>query len=706
MILAAIGQRMRFAGCGFGLALLGGLTLFGLMACETAVRIQTAPLVEDVPTQPTLLRERPSWPAAVSSVGDNGLRYLLIQGDNFELARITLWVRAGIGRDRDSKPGLAELSARSLLVAAHGLRADTSLEEDLHRLGAELDLRFEGEWVCFEGRCMPPQVADLARLLFGIMTQDAPNQDEIELARQRVLSDYGENFAGLRRLRAIERLLGEPGPNVALEQEAIKSYGVTEVRLFVGIHYRPNEATLVIQTPPALPGPEAIAKIPAIFAPWLRGQDLVPLTRLEDVRPLGFVERDGPTSEITAVLLSPQPDLLGSILPSFVWQLFDRDGVAGLLRRRLDERGFRSVLPSTEDYDTGRHQVRMLRLEVAAERTEQMLDLLRGAFADLGVSDHGVAEFNRAKDHCQFSWDAVVVDSEARSRAFARGKIFANVDDLDKRIQGELGSLRDRTINRIATERFIPAFLVRGPLSARPKEAEDLPVPTVTIATVLEESRIMPILADREDITKMSQAGVQRALAALGGLRALQELPELTWTAHCRFQASVPFDEQWTVKLPTGARTRTRDILGSKIETTHDKGEAVERFGRNQRTLSPAERAYFDLEIANQPGALFALVAQKVQQLELEGRLDEDGRKLLVYVLEAPSTKEVRIGVDEENGLPRRIDTWAWRPNALPQRVTWILSDYRSVGSLRLPHFAEKFIEGQRRGEQVISYER
>ncbi|MCB9882953.1 MAG: insulinase family protein [Planctomycetes bacterium] len=675
-----------------------------LAACETAPKLQPAPIAEEAPVQPQLARERPRWPAAVTSVGDNGLNYLLIQGNPFELARVTLWVRAGIGRDRDSKPGLAELSARSLLVAARGLEPGSTLAEELHRLGARIDLRFEGEWVCFEASCQPQDTEKLARLLFGLVNQDAPSQDEIDLARAQVLSRYTTNFAELRRERAIERLLGEPGPNVALEQEAIKSYGSTEVRLFVGIHYRPNESYVVLQTPAALPGPEVLAKIPTIFAPWLKGQKLGDLALPEEVRPLGFVERDGKTTEVTAVLLSPTPAPLGSIAAQFVWQLFDRDGVAGLLRKRLDERGFREVMPITEDLDTGRHRIRTVRLEVDSERTTQLLDTLRAAFADLGVSDHGIAEFNRAKQRAWFLWDEVVVDSEERARAFARAKIYANVTDVDKRIQDELESMRDRTISRIATERFVPVFLVRGPLSARPRDAADLPVPKVTIATVLEESRIRPILGERAELQAIAKAGLERAAAVLGGRRSLQELSTMQWNATCEYQASIPIEEQWTIALPAGPRTRTRKILGSTVVTERKPGETVETFNRNRRVLSNAERAYFELESLTNPGALFALWAQKAHTLELEGRLEESGRSLLVYVLQLPTTKELRIGVDEENGLPRRMDTWAWRPNSVPQRVTWILGDYRGVGGLRLPHYAEKYVEGQIRGHQTITY--
>lgn len=680
------------------------LCTIGVMSsCENAPRIDKQPKLveEDLPTP--VLRTVQQRTDARTIVRENGLKAVFIPGDAGELARVTLWVRGGVGRDRDSKPGLAELSARALMISAAGVRPGVTLNQSLLAMGARMDIDFEGEWVLFEVTCRAVDAQTIAKLLFGMVTQERPSNEEIDLAREEVKARYARSFSDLRRQRAIARLLGEPSPDVALEQEALKSYGATEVRLFVGIHYRPNHSMLVVQTARPTDDP-ALEAMTAVFDPWRKGQPLADLVSPDKMRLLGHLERDGPTSEVTAVLVSPAPELTGSIATDVAWQLFDRDGVAGLLRKRLDERGFREVLPISEDVHTGRNQVRTLRMEVPASQTTALIETIKEALLDLEVTDPTVAEFRRARQRSQFLWNRKIVASATRARTIATAVAYADLPDIDGRVLDDLSGLKDRMVTRATRERFVPIVLVRGPASARPNGAEDLPIPKVTIASVLDEWRIRPIRADQKDIDALAKKGLEDALFAIGGRAKLQELPAFEWRSLTQYQASIPIEEAWKITLPAGDRKRTRTVLGSTVETTRSSKETVERLNRTRRVLGTAEREYFDLEALSNPGALFALVAQKSIQLELEGRLDRVERPLLFYIWRSPNTKPLRVGIDAENGLPRRIDTWAWRPNAVPQRITWTFHDYRVAGGLRLPHLAQKYVEGQARGELQLVY--
>jgi hypothetical protein len=505
-----------------------------------------------------------------------------------------------------------------------------------------------------------------------------------------------------RRWQEVRRLAGESTVTLETEEDAIATFGPGELTLFLSLHYRPNNALLAIDMPGTTPA--AMDAIVGTFDKWGRGLDLPPPDPARDVVPVAISVVEGSRTEVIAVIRDPAPVVTGDGKAEVAWQLLYRDGVDGTLRRRLDEHGFRDLVPDVETFDTGLSQLRLLRAEVASDRALALLETMKDAFVDVASAEAEAEPLRIAKDRVLFEWDLAMQDPARRLRLLAASALAGHPNGLDRRVLQSLDAVRPQDVMTEARSCLRAAFLIRGPGSAAPNDAKPLPdARTLTIGSEVP-TRLRPVAVAPEERASLIAKTLAAARAALGGEDALRAAARVDYDASCRFTASLEFTEQWRIPLAEGALRRSRVILGSVIRTVGEGTAGHEILGDDRRMLDAAELASFRAEAMLHPVVFLARQLREGRPLALSGRFDYRGRELLVLAWEDAPGSRIELGIDRENGLPRLALHLEWQPRGIPRQAALEFLDYQAVGSLRMPFLIRKFVEGEYRGSMELRY--
>lgn len=647
--------------------------------------------------------ERPSPTVSKLVKRPNGLRVLRVDGRPGELARLALFVDAGRARDRVGKPVLAELSARCLRRSGEGGRPGEALDVTLETLGARLDVSVAGRWVRIETVCPAEHLVEVARTLFRFVTQPPPPAPVIRREGLLMAREMRATRSARQRELDLRILLGESGHSLASEERAVASFGPAEVRLFVGLHYRPDASLLAVMSAPGEKGVDAV-EIGKVFDDWKRDAPLPPLSPAATVLPLGYARRDTDSAEVIASIRSPALELSGRATEMVLWNLLCLDGVGGTLRARLDKTGFADVDCFVSELDTGRTRARSLTMRIAPNRVEQLIAVVRESFADLTTNEPDRHALSVVKRRTLLRLDERMSNPRDRLRLLARAALAGHPADLEQRVVRNLEALRPDDTTDAAQRSFAPAILVRGPLDAKPKGARTLPPPQHGVSVVAEVEPIKPLGLEPDATAALARETLTRTVRALGGIAALRTLETFAFEARCSFTASIPFLERWRISLPEGPFARDRVLLGTAVRTEVDKGRAFEAVGEEQRPLTPNEATFFRLEAALHPTVFFALQAREKIDLTAIGKMAYANRTLLVFEWRRADGQNVKVAVDQENGLPRELDYWEWLPRRPARRATLLFRDYRAVGKFNVPHLVRKLVEGEFRGEMRLEY--
>lgn len=629
--------------------------------------------------------------------GKNGLGFLAIEGDR--LARLELWLDAGPGRDPQTKPGLALLAARSLRHAP--TEGGSTVGDRLAAIGGSLKLQPEGRYMRFTASAPPEHVVELATVLLRLVARGAPGAGVVAEQRRRMLAEMTARRDQRLRQNELERLLGE-APNSARSQELLLGQiGSTDVRLFLGLHYRANHALLAI----ALPGrsAETVDRVVAVFDEWPKGRALAPLRSRVPVSPLLFAEAPEKGGSVTAIVRSPATDRTGDVAGEAAWQRLTRPG--GRLAERLQRAGLADIVPRIEEVPTLRERVRTISIAVADDKLEAAVTAIQQSFADLATQDPDTNELREIQDTLMFRWDLRMDDPAQRLTTLARAALSGHPISIENSLAARIDKLEPDDLTDAARTSLVPAVLVRGPLRAKPLKASDLPALTGDVEPVREQATIQPLRLSDGERAELAATTFARTFEQLGSKAVLAKVGNFGWTARGTYIGAVGFTDKWKVRLPNGPATRARRILGTVIESKQDgkDGAIVETIGGQQRKLDGGEADLFALESILHPTVLLARHLAGTTKLSLVAFMNQHSRRLLVFECKLRDRK-VQLFVDENTGLPRRIVYLEWRWRAPPRSVELELQDYRFAGALRQPHWIRRLLDGEYHGTLTLSY--
>ncbi|MFQ5506570.1 MAG: hypothetical protein ACE5F1_17510, partial [Planctomycetota bacterium] len=413
---------------------------------------------------------------------------------------------------------------------------------------------------------------------------------------------------------------------------------------------------------------------------------------------------------VIAMIPSPEPAWTGSGFGELVWQRLCMDGLGGLVQERLRAHGFHDVIPTVEHLSTGRTRIRALAVRVPHDRVGAALSALRESWSEAAITAPDRRQAHVARQRAVFAWDLALASPESRLRTFLAGYIAGSPPDLARRV---LLSLRDPNpleFPGYARANFRAAFLVRGSKQARPEGAALVPTPEESSDTKEPDPVIRQIDLDAEQRRALAAKALERALQAIGGSGRLQAMKSFSYSARCKFVASIPFVEDWTVIFPDGPIERVRYVLESRIRTTKSGERVSETADGKVREIQESEAGLFELESFLHPAVLLRSLIDRAKDTSLIGEMMEGTRKLLVLELELLPKRKLRLSIDRENGLLRRLEYEEWLPKSPAQVVVLLFRDYgpnstsQNARGLRLPHTVYRFVEGEFRGESTLTY--
>ena len=626
----------------------------------------------------------------------NGLPQLHIQAKKGELARITLVIQASDLHDPKGKAGIARLTAHCLRESGSGGLGSESIDASLERIDAKLELAFRGTQLYFEGLCPEEQLPELARVLFNLVNQDAPSNQVIAAQRSRLLVELDAAPEVYKQRWQLFQSLGRSLPTPSRLRRELAGIGSAEVILFYSKHYRPQNALLAVQTR----SNESLQIVQEIFEHWPAGDRLQPLAREGRLTRSSYDLTPGKEAHVLLLLRDPDPTLSGSGRQEVAWQLLCMDGNGGVFARKLAAKGIGDLGFVRGSIDTGRRKLRTLSARLRPTRVIDVLQAFDDALRELSTKIVSRAEFRMARKRAAFLWNARLNRPASRIRCFIDAELAGQRNGLDRKTLESIAELDENSILSKSQAPLRAISIVRG---AKPAGATLLPQPSQSMQSPDVSAKVQPLGLAAKDRLRIARETIELAIETLGGKKQLLGLTEFGFRSKIETMASIPYTEVWQLRLPDGPFVRTRKILGTGIVNRTAGDKVLESYGGKTDTLERAEARLFRLEAHLHPTMMLSYILQLKSKPVLIGRLESGDRKLLILEFQAFDQK-LRIAIDEENGLVRRLSYAEWRPDTAPQEITLLFQDYRSKHGLKLPHRVLKFVDGERRSEMSLEY--
>ncbi|GEM_PF-3914635 len=642
----------------------------------------------------------------------NGLRLLIGKAPEGETARLVVQIEAGPEFDPPGKAGLAARTARTLLSA---LEASPEFSE----LDAGLELEIGPPGVRFLLRCPPRNLGHALPLLFqGLVEPDLGAADLASPGRSRMSVPPAERLLTWYR----RRLLGETPPPPERVSRESAALNPAAIDLFHRHYYRPGSTTLLVLSPKlerktlreALRPFEEWKTAPPLQSPPLG--PILPLAWGRDPRPGGGTTAFGsPALRVSLIFPDPSPEFLGDARPEILWQAFCADGSGGTLSRVLASKGL-TPFPAGIDSPRGqRMAVRCLDFEIPEDRFRDLLSAVREAITLLSQDPPDPTLWRTALSRANLAWNLKLDDPEERWRILLAADRAGLPGDLDEKVRRSLSEARPQDLPDLVATWLRPAVLVLGPEGTRPEgavllegeEAENRPGTALSGIRAFPEAR----KPDEEEVARL----LSKARLAIGG-ETLTAKKVFRYEAELHLIGALPCLDRWKLRF-RGKKTegetdpvvlsaiRRRRILRTEILTRMEGGKCIESLSGTERKLSPEESSWFRMEAVLHPAVLLDPKVFPDSGFRPVGRIrSPQGVDLLVLEPDPDRTPGLRIAIDPDTGLVRRVQWPEWTPGRKPKQATWLLRDYRDAGSLRLPYAAFFFRDGAYEGEIVFRY--
>lgn len=178
---------------------------------------------------------------------ENGLRVLLLPDSSTSLINLSGWVDAGSSFDTLDRAGLASLTAENLLSGTQTKDALT-LATILDNAGVSLDFGARREGVNIDGYALNDQLPTLIQTLAEVLQQSTFPADQLDLSRQRSLTDLQEELddpeqLGWRVFR--QAIYPQDHPFYSFPTaESLGKITQADVVHFYQTHYRPDTTIL------------------------------------------------------------------------------------------------------------------------------------------------------------------------------------------------------------------------------------------------------------------------------------------------------------------------------------------------------------------------------------------------------------------------------------------------------------------------------
>ncbi len=191
-----------------------------------------------------------AMPKVERTVLDNGLKVLVFEDHTIPEVTIHLLVSAGSWRDPVSSKGLADLTAKSMLLGTRDLSFE-QINDRLDFIGASLDAECRKDFSTLTMQVLKKDLATGFGLFLGIVADPSFPESDIASEKDRVIGNIRsiEDDPVEIANRAFEKALfiGCPyASEVEGTEESVAGMSRESIAKFYGDFYRPNNSLLVI----------------------------------------------------------------------------------------------------------------------------------------------------------------------------------------------------------------------------------------------------------------------------------------------------------------------------------------------------------------------------------------------------------------------------------------------------------------------------
>lgn len=179
----------------------------------------------------------------------NGLRVLLLEDHSTPTVNLSGWIEAGSAFDSVAQAGLASLTAENLMNGTVTQDALT-LAQTLEDRGASLDFQVNREGVKMTAEAVAPHLPTVMQTLADVLQHATFPSDQLELSRQRALTDLKlalDDPQQLARRTFLQTLYSENHPFHGLPTEdSLQRITRDDLVQFYQRHYRPDATILAL----------------------------------------------------------------------------------------------------------------------------------------------------------------------------------------------------------------------------------------------------------------------------------------------------------------------------------------------------------------------------------------------------------------------------------------------------------------------------
>lgn len=626
-------------------------------------------------------------PAAAAPVSlqrlANGVTVFLRQAPAGRLVRLQANLQAGA---LAQAPGLAELTAHVLAETADPARGRGSLRQVVEGLGGSLQLQVGADSTTFDVRVPRTRWLEAATALAAALTTAPASRSQVERVRSLCLQ---REAAAIDRepVVALARLLLRGTNDTSRQLGELQDRDASEVAAFHARHYRPE--SLRVQVESDL-DPDAVLAA-------LRSGGAVDLERWKPPSAAAPAARRSRTDESlvywtadaagrcdVGLLLELPPTAKASAAAYVLQDCLTLDGTGGRLERFQQQFGIGHVRWRAVVVDAGDTSALLLRAELDAAEAAlawRCLQLARESLRDVPPTS---SELELAARRAPLTARLPLLDPGSRLRAELRlAERGETLRDLDAALQarGAAAPTNDEVTAFLATP---VAMIVVGGTAP-------------TDLAPLQRWRVLPpgfespeaATATRERTAAERAASgapwLAHAIDAVGGADRLRRLDGWTSLAELSHAEAPPVRESVDWFLD-GRLVRRRELLGQTIVTTVEGERGTETLSGTTVALSAGELQQLRDEPARHPLAILAAHLRGELPFEYVAKRAVEDREHVVLQALGSRSDRLRVHVDADSHLVRRVELWATLPDGSVVRIEEAWGDYRTVAGLRVPH--------------------
>ncbi|MCC7063536.1 MAG: hypothetical protein IT456_12080 [Planctomycetes bacterium] len=576
-------------------------------------------------------------------------------------------------------PGVAELAAEALVGGNDASSGRPDLRKAIANLGGTVKVEVGPltSWITVRVPARRWQEAQTA--LAAAVSQPTQSRNQLERIRDDLVARrVGAIWSSPDRESARIFLLGAVGTDDYMS--SLLDRDVSEITLFQTRLYRPDSALLSLRVPGN--APNAYAVLAKGLGAWqvTGGRQLVPITERRLKSGIYWSPSAVPLCRITILL--PLPDMFrADSADLFVMHsCLTLDGIGGRLEQLQRERGLAHIRWRSQFLQFAEVSAIALSTEALPSEAIKLWQCVEGARRSLAELAPTQSEYELA-----------------HRRAMLTARLGEN--DTATQLRNQATYVMRRASPQALQQRFLAIRELRAfdPAGAAKRYLEmpaamvvfggEVPAdaPTVSKFDLLPQGAYARLTgADTKTQTIAAQPWLEEAIEAIGGHALLKRVVGFDSEASLRANQSPAATEilRWDT---AGELQRTRELLGTRIETSARKDKGTEQAGGKTVELKPGEVAALHREMRRHPIALLAAHARGELQVRPIAQRNVGDRDLMILEAVGEPFDRLRIHVDTISHLIRVVEAWETTTDGAIVHLQEAWSDYRTAKGLRAP---------------------